>query len=116
MDHGRAYVWRGPKENQHRPAINALFRSAAVSYERRVIGVILSGALEDGATGLWWIKQHGGITIVQDPKDAEFPTMPAVAIATVQPDYVVAAAAIPDLLVQLVIPDGRPSTPSTSRY
>src|SRR5262245_14649190 len=52
MDDGRAYIWRGPKENQHRPAVNALFRSAAVAYDSRVISIILSDTLEDGATKL----------------------------------------------------------------
>src|SRR5262245_36392606 len=114
VDDGRAYVWRGPKENQHRPAINALFRSAAVTGGGRVIGIVLSGALEDGATGLWWVKRHGGVAVIQDPADARFPDMPSAALATVQADYVLPSAAIPDLLVRLVASAGEPPTESAT--
>jgi two-component system chemotaxis response regulator CheB len=107
VEEGQAVLWHGPKENRHRPAVNALFRSAAIAYGSRVVGVVLSGALEDGATGLWWIKRHGGVAVVQDPKDAQFPTMPQSALATVDADYCVPATTIPNLLVQLVTPAAR---------
>jgi two-component system chemotaxis response regulator CheB len=106
IEGGEFLVWHGPKENSQRPAINALFRSAAVAYGSRVVGIVLSGALDDGSTGLWWIKKHGGIAIVQDPKDARFPSMPQSALSTVDVDYCVAAKDIPELLVRLVA--GRP--------
>jgi two-component system chemotaxis response regulator CheB len=90
----------GPKENRHRPAVNALFRSAAFAYGPRVIGVVLTGALDDGASGLWEIKQHGGKAIVQEPSDALFPDMPKNALENVPVDYVVPLADIPALLMR----------------
>jgi two-component system, chemotaxis family, protein-glutamate methylesterase/glutaminase len=101
VDHGEAILWHGPKENSHRPAINALFRSAAVAYGAGVAGVVLSGVLEDGATGLWWIKRHGGVAIVQDPKDAQFPSMPESALSTVDVDYCLPAQGIARVLIRL---------------
>ena len=68
IEDGAVQLWHGPKENYHRPAINPLFRSAAVTYGERVIGVILSGSLDDGVSGLWGVKKYGGVTIVQDPQ------------------------------------------------
>lgn len=94
-------VTRGPKENRFRPAIDPLFRSAAYVYSNRVIGVILSGALDDGTAGLWAIKQRGGMAIVQDPSDAEVSSMPANAIKAVKTDYIVPVAEISSLLVKL---------------
>ncbi|MGE5350736.1 MAG: chemotaxis protein CheB [Syntrophothermus sp.] len=78
---------RGPKENRARPAIDPLFRSAAVNYGPRVIGILLSGMLDDGVSGLNSIKKCGGIAMVQHPDDAVFPDMPLHALANVDVDY-----------------------------
>jgi len=75
--HGKKIlVTKGPKENRFRPSIDALFRSAAYTYGNRVIGVILSGVLNDGTSGLWSVGRLGGLTIIQDPKEASHPEMP----------------------------------------
>jgi two-component system, chemotaxis family, protein-glutamate methylesterase/glutaminase len=95
---GTMHVTMGPKENGFRPAIDPLFRTAAYAYESRVIGVVLSGALDDGSYGLTEIKAKHGLAIVQDPDEAEIPTMPRNAIAHVVVDYVLPAAAIAPLL------------------
>lgn len=94
-------ITHGPKENRFRPAIDPLFRSAAYHFENRVIGIILSGALDDGTAGLWTIKHYGGMAIAQNPLEAEVPSMAANAIRMVNVDYTVSAAEIPDLLVKL---------------
>ena len=88
VEDGRLQVQGGPRENGHRPAIDPLFRSAAHSHRERTIGVILSGALDDGARGLRAIKAHGGMTLVQDPETALHPGMPRAAIRSVAPDRV----------------------------
>lgn len=98
---GKVRVTHGPKENRFRPAIDPLFRSAAYTYSNRVIGVILSGALDDGTAGLWAVKNYGGIAIVQDPGDAEVPSMPENAIRQVNVDHIIAVSQIADLLVHL---------------
>jgi two-component system chemotaxis response regulator CheB len=94
-------VERGPKENGARPAIDPLFRSAAASCGPRVVGVILSGTLADGAAGLAAVKLRGGATIVQDPRDALYPAMPRNAIVEVGPDSILTAAEIGPALVEL---------------
>jgi two-component system chemotaxis response regulator CheB len=98
---GRVRVTRGPKENRFRPAVDPLFRSAAESYGRRVIGIILSGALDDGTAGLWTIKSRGGLAIVQEPAEADFPSMPESALAAVEVDYRVPLAEMATLLGRL---------------
>jgi two-component system, chemotaxis family, protein-glutamate methylesterase/glutaminase len=102
LEKGRVRVTRGPKENRFRPAVDPLFRSAALAYGARVIGIVLSGALDDGTAGLWAIKQQGGLAIAQDPADAEVPSMPANAISAVKVDYITPAGEIGDLIKRLV--------------
>jgi two-component system chemotaxis response regulator CheB len=99
---GRIQVTRGAREHGHRPAIDPLFRSAAIGYGSRAIGVVLSGLLDDGTVGLREIKRAGGIAIVQDPRDTEWPSMPQSALNHVPVDYCVPAAQIGTLLAQLV--------------
>lgn len=98
---GRINLWHGPKENTFRPAINPLFRSAAEVYKERVIGVILTGMLEDGVAGLAWVKRHGGVAVVQHPEEAAFPDMPLNALQHVDVDYIKRLAQIPHLLAEL---------------
>jgi len=110
IDNDRILLWQGPKENRQRPAINALFRSAAVGYGERVVGVVLSGIMQDGTTGLWWIRRYGGIVVVQDPSEAEFSEMPETALTYLTPDYVLRLNQMAQLLVQLAngYPPGQP--------
>jgi two-component system, chemotaxis family, protein-glutamate methylesterase/glutaminase len=102
VEHERVRIVRGPKENRHRPAIDPLFRSAAVAYGPRVIGVVLTGSLDDGTAGLLAIKRRGGMAVVQDPDEALYPSMPLSALANVQVDYRLPLIAIGPLLAQLI--------------
>ncbi|MBG6077678.1 chemotaxis protein CheB [Polaromonas sp. CG_9.11] len=92
---------RGPKEHHARPAIDPLFRSAALNYGPRAIGVVLTGMLDDGSDGLRAIKDCGGTAVVQDPADAHAPSMPRSALACVYADHVVPLAALGPLLYDL---------------
>lgn len=91
---------RGPKENRFRPAIDPLFRSAALALDGRAAGVILSGGLDDGAAGAVAIKQQGGAVIVQDPSDADVPSMPSAAIKAVRPDRRLPASEIAAAMIE----------------
>jgi two-component system, chemotaxis family, protein-glutamate methylesterase/glutaminase len=84
---GRVALSRGPRENRARPAIDPLFRSAARTYDSRVIGVILSGMLSDGTAGFAEINRNGGLTVVQDPEEALFSGMPVSALRHTRVDY-----------------------------
>jgi two-component system chemotaxis response regulator CheB len=97
----RMQVTRGAREHGHIPAIDPLFRSAALAYGQRAVGVVLSGLLDDGTVGLIKIKRARGIAVVQDPEDTAFPSMPRSAIANAEVDYILAADAIGPLLVEL---------------
>jgi two-component system chemotaxis response regulator CheB len=88
IEPGRVKLNSGPKESGHRPAIDPLFRSAALAYGERVVGVILSGTLDDGSRGLQVIRRRGGSAIVQDPREALFPQMPRNAIEAARPQHV----------------------------
>ena len=102
LSDGRVRVMRGPQENRYRPSIDALFRSAARAHGSRVIGMVLTGQLDDGTVGLQAIKQRGGITVVQDPGEAEYPSMPKIALRYVKVDHIVPIADAGALLVRLV--------------
>jgi two-component system, chemotaxis family, protein-glutamate methylesterase/glutaminase len=105
LEAGQVRITKGPKENRFRPAIDPLFRSAAYTYGPRVIGIVLSGALNDGTSGLWTIKDRHGLAIVQDPADALVSSMPLSALENVDVDYTLPAQKIGALLAELVTQD-----------
>jgi two-component system chemotaxis response regulator CheB len=102
IEDGHVRVLQGPRENLHRPAIDPLFRSAAVAAGRRVVGVILTGMLDDGTSGLMVVRAHGGTTLVQDPETALFPAMPRNALEQVPESKVLPVEQIAAELVRLV--------------
>jgi two-component system, chemotaxis family, protein-glutamate methylesterase/glutaminase len=98
---GHVRVKRGPKEHFTRPAIDPLFRSAACTYGRRTVGVVLSGSGGDGAAGLAAIKAAGGVALVQDPSEARFAIMPITAIREDNVDGVFTLAQLAEVLARL---------------
>lgn len=104
LENGVMHLEPSPKEHHWRPSIDVLFKSAAVTYGRRVIGVLLSGMASDGTAGLWQIKKRGGVAIVQDPADAQYAVMPNSAVANVVLDFVLPASDIGAKLVELSAP------------
>ncbi|QDC37665.1 chemotaxis protein CheB [Sphingobium fuliginis ATCC 27551] len=104
LEGGRVRLAHGDKENFSRPAIDPLFRSSAAAYGPRVVGIVLTGKLQDGSAGLLAIKQGGGIAIVQDPAEAVAPSMPQRAIACAPVDHVCPLAEMSALLLHY----GRP--------
>jgi two-component system chemotaxis response regulator CheB len=108
LDGARLRLTRGPKENHARPAIDPLFRTAAHSWGSNLIGVILTGQMDDGAAGLKAVKDCGGVAIVQDPATALEPEMPASARASVEVDHCVPLEEIAPLLQRLVGAPPRP--------
>ena len=105
-------ITKGARENRSRPAIDPLFRSAAVAYGNRVIGIILTGYLDDGTSGMAAIKRCGGVCIAQDPADAAYPDMPQSVIANVGADYCLPIAQMGVLLSDLVSKQLAPNEPS----
>lgn len=112
----RILMRRGPYENRTRPAANALFRSAAAHYGGRVIGVVLTGLLDDGTDGLIAIKAAGGLSVTQDPDDAEWPSMPRNALTRDHVDHVVPLAALAALLTRLVTERAGTTVPLPEDY
>jgi two-component system chemotaxis response regulator CheB len=112
IERGHVKLVHGPKENLHRPSIDALFRSAARWTGPRAIGVVLTGARDDGTVGMRAIKQRGGIAIVQDPSEAPFPSMPLNVLQDVRVDYSVRLGEIASLLNRL----SRESADDDGRY
>ena len=102
LEGGEVRLSRAPTENAQRPAVDVLFRTAAQAYGRRVVAVVLTGNLDDGTAGLAVVKRHGGTAVIQDPEDADYPSMPLSAIHNVQVDHVLPLSGIAPLLVELV--------------
>ncbi len=104
----------GPRQNRHRPAIDPLFRSAARAFGPRVIGVILSGALDDGTEGLRVVKEAGGVALVQDPEEAIFPGMPESALARVRVDRCLPIRELAMLIGKLCLEEVAEQPPAAS--
>jgi two-component system, chemotaxis family, protein-glutamate methylesterase/glutaminase len=101
VDQTKIELQHGPRENLQRPCINVMFRSASAAFKERVVGVVLTGLLDDGAAGLWAIQQHGGSTIVQDPEEASYRSMPDSAIASLNVEYILPLQDIGSVLARL---------------
>jgi two-component system, chemotaxis family, protein-glutamate methylesterase/glutaminase len=102
LNDSQVEITKGPRENRHRPSVDVLFRSAARAHRDKVIAVILSGALDDGAAGAHAVKVRGGTVVVQDPSDAKVPDMPKNTLRYVQADHCAPIAQMPALLSKLV--------------
>ncbi len=103
----RMRLGHGPREGLQRPSINVMFRSAATSFGDRVAGVVLTGLLDDGAAGLWEILERGGVTIVQDPAEATYRSMPESAIRGLNVQYILRLNEMAPLLTRLSMGEKR---------
>ncbi|GAB3255783.1 chemotaxis protein CheB [Larkinella harenae] len=101
IEYDQVVVKKGPKENRFRPSIDALFRSAAYRFGARVIGIVLTGLLDDGTSGLWSIHRMGGLCIIQKPEEAMYSSMPRSVLEYVDVDYSVSVSEMPALLTEL---------------
>ena len=108
LERDEVRVVNGPRHNRHRPAIDLLFRTAARNFGERVVGVVLTGFLDDGSSGLLAIHNAGGAAIVQSPEDAEVASMPKNALEQVQPDYCVPLVEIADIINRLAGVEAKP--------
>ncbi len=101
----------GPEENRWRPSIDVLFRSAAAAYSTRTIGVVLTGLLDDGTTGMDAIKRSGGSSIVQDPNEAEYPDMPLAVLNSMEVDHCISLSQMGDVIFNITqtTPEEKPA-------
>jgi two-component system, chemotaxis family, protein-glutamate methylesterase/glutaminase len=116
IEPGRVRVVHGPSENGCRPAVDPLFRSAARVYGSRVIGIVLTGALDDGTAGLAAVKEAGGIAIVQDPDEAFAPSMPRSARSLVAVDHALPVREMGPLIIELTREESGPRPPSPGAH
>jgi len=107
----KLFLSKGPRENLFRPAIDVLFRSAAVAFQNRCVGILLTGRLNDGTNGLECIQKCGGTTIIENPETAEFSSMPLYAKESMEIDYIVNIQGIPQLIKTLSARDLPPQSP-----
>jgi two-component system chemotaxis response regulator CheB len=102
LKNNKIVLGKGPMENRYRPSIDALFRSAAAQYDHKVIGIVLTGMLEDGAVGMLAIKRSGGTCIVQDPNEAQHPDMPNAVLKNLKPDYISPVSEMGDAIMKII--------------
>jgi two-component system chemotaxis response regulator CheB len=102
LDKGHIVIGKGAPENRWRPSINNLFRSAAAHYSSRVIGIILTGLLDDGMAGMGAIKRAGGIAMVQNPAEADYPDMPLSIINNMEVDYITSLSRMGEIIREVV--------------
>ena len=105
VEYDQIIVKKGPKENRFRPSIDALFRSAAYTYGPRVIGIVMTGMLDDGTSGMWTVRRLGGVCIVQQPEEAQYASMPNHVMEYVDVDYSVPVVSMALLLSDLITED-----------
>ena len=99
---GKVKLGNGPTENRWRPSIDVLFRSAAAAYGSHVTGIILTGLLDDGTSGMWAIKRTGGTLVVQDPNEAEYPDMPLSVLNRMEADYCITLSEMGSVLDKII--------------
>jgi len=107
LEDGAVHLSLGPRVNHTRPAIDPLFISAARAYSPSVIGIVLSGMLDDGTAGLQEIKAQGGVAVIQDPQQALFRSMPQSALEHVGVDYVLPVSEMGAVLRRLALEPSR---------